>query len=317
MHGVRVFLVLVFCCVFSAVAEPTIAERLGWPEGSKVLMIHADDAGLSHASNQAIFENAAAGTVTSASIMMPCSWVPEFVLYLKKNPDFCAGIHLTYTAEWDNYRWSPVAGRDAVPGLVDEMGFMHDNVPLVVQHSNAEEVEKELRAQIALAEKMGIDISHMDSHMGTLFATPEYFEAYVKVGIEKQIPLLMVGGHGTHLNRENPGRSEQLKPVADKLWASGLPVLDDLSTASYSWKTLDKREELSALIRDLEPGVTWINVHPTLPNEEGKSITNNRELLFGDYLTLNDPAIMALLKEEKVYLTSWRELHARRKASKE
>jgi hypothetical protein len=294
--------------------EETYAEKLGWPKGSRVLMIHADDAGMSHASNAGTIATLEAGTVTSVSIMMPCAWVPGFVAYLKEHPEVDAGLHLTYTAEWDPYRWAPVAGRDAVPGLVDAMGFMHDNVGQVVSNATADEVEQELRAQIALAEKMGIQITHIDSHMGTLFAKPEYFERYVKVGIEKQIPLLIAAGHGSIVSKEDSEAYEQLRPFAEKAWEAGLPVFDDIDTRSYSWKSTEKTAEYVDMIRTLKPGITWFNCHPTKPTEEGKAITNNRETIFGDYNALIDPAVKKAIEEEGVILTTFRELKERRDA---
>ncbi len=294
--------------------EETYAEKLGWPKGARVLMIHADDAGMSHASNAGTIATLEAGTVTSVSIMMPCPWVPGFVAYLKEHPEVDAGLHLTYTAEWDPYRWAPVAGRDAVPGLVDAMGFMHDNVGEVVRKATADEVEQEMRAQIALAEKMGIEITHLDSHMGTLFSNPEYFERYIKIGIEKQIPLLIAGGHGTIVSEEDTAAYEQLRPYAEKLWQAGLPVFDDIDTRSYSWKNLDKTAEYVDMIRTLKPGITWFNCHPTMPTEEGKAITSNRETIFGDYNALVDPAVMKAIEEEGVILTTFREMKQRRDA---
>ncbi|MCC6486701.1 MAG: polysaccharide deacetylase family protein [Candidatus Hydrogenedentes bacterium] len=309
-----VFSLCVLCCVLAQGQEETYAEKLGWPKGSRVLMIHADDGGMSHSSNAGIIGTIEAGTVTSVSIMMPCPWVPEFVAYVKAHPEVDAGVHLTYTAEWDFYRWPPVAGRDAVPGLVDAMGYMHDNVGEVVKNATPDEVEKELRAQIALAEKMGIEVTHIDSHMGTLFAKPEYFERFVKVGIEKQLPLLVAGGHGTVVKKEDASAYEQLKPYVEKIWAAGLPVFDDIDTSSYSWRSRDKKAEYIAMIKALKPGVTWFNCHPTNPTEESEVITNNRELLFGDYLTLIDPEIKKVIEEEGIILTTFRELKQRRDA---
>ena len=306
---------LVFlCCVMAYAQDQTYAEKLGWPKGARVLMIHADDAGLSYASNEGIIAALEAGTVTSTSIMMPCSWVPGLVAYLKQHPEVDAGLHLTYTAEWDFYRWPPVAGRDAVPGLVDAMGYMHDNVGEVVKHASAGEVEQEMRAQIALAEKMGIEITHIDSHMGTLFATPEYFEAFIKVAIEKHLPILMAGGHDTMVKKEDTEAYERLKPFVQKVWDAGLPVLDDIDTSTYSWKTMDKKAQYIDTIHNLKPGITWINCHTTKPTEESKAITNNRELLFGDYLALIDPDVKKAIQDEGIILTTWRELKQRRDA---
>jgi predicted glycoside hydrolase/deacetylase ChbG (UPF0249 family) len=310
-------IVLLLAAGFAGAEEPTYAERLGWPKGSRVLMIHADDLGMSHASNLACIATFEAGTVTSGSVMMPCSWTPGLLPWIKKNPEACVGVHLTLTAEWDDYRWSPVAGREAVPGLVDAQGFMHDNVAAVVANATADEVETEIRAQIALAEKMGFSISHIDSHMGTLYASQPFFERYLKVAVEKQIPLLIAGGHLT-IARVGEGEAlvAALQQVVPLVWNAGLPVLDDIDTRSYSWDGLEKTDEFIQAVRDLKPGVTWLNVHPTLPTEEGKAITANREKLFGDYLALIDPALKKAIEDEGVILTSWRELMARRAKAK-
>lgn len=312
--NVCLVLAVVVSLPFAVRAEdPTYAERLGWPKGARVLMIHADDLGMSYASNVACIASFEAGTVTSGSVMMPCSWTPGLLPWLAKNPEVCVGVHLTLTAEWDDYRWAPVAGRDAVPGLVDAQGFMHDNVPELVKHATADEVEKEIRAQIALAEKMGFKISHLDSHMGALYASPAFFERYMRVAIEKQIPLLIAGGHLSIARKEEgEALAEALKHVVPLVWNAGLPVLDDIDTRSYSWDGLDKTDEFIQAVRDLKPGVTWLNVHPTMPTEEGKAITANREKLFGDYFALIDPRLKAAIEEEGVILTTWRELKERR-----
>ncbi|MFP4500057.1 MAG: polysaccharide deacetylase family protein [Candidatus Hydrogenedentota bacterium] len=295
--------------------DMTFAERMGYPQGARVLMIHADDAGMCKAANDAIVETFEAGTVTSASIMMTCSWVPAFRTWLEKNPEACAGVHLTFTSEWDDYRWGPVLGRDTVPGLLDANGFLPDSVPEVVASASADEVERELRAQVELAERMGIEVSHMDSHMGTLFATPGYFMRFMNVAIEKQIPMLIAGGHLTEARKGEGEVMDMLKPLVTKVWNAGLPVLDDIDTRSYSWKTTDKVAEFKQLVRDLKPGVTWFNVHPTMPTDEARQITNNRELLWGDYFALTDPELMQVIEDEGVILTSWKELMKRRKAA--
>lgn len=112
--------------------ETTYAERLGWPSGTKVVIFHVDDIGMSHNSNLGAIKAVDEGIATSLSIMMPCSWVPEYANYLKANPQTDAGIHLTLTSEWKNYRWGPIAGKPAVPGLADTDGYLWHNVSDVV-----------------------------------------------------------------------------------------------------------------------------------------------------------------------------------------
>jgi len=93
---------------------------------------------------------------------------------LKRYDNVSVGIHLTLNAEWQNYRWGPVAGRDAVPTLVDSNGFffpsrktLFDNNPSVA------DVECELRAQIERALRSGVRIDYVDYHMGAAVNTPE------------------------------------------------------------------------------------------------------------------------------------------------
>ncbi len=154
------------------------------------LIVHIDDAGMCHSANVATMKCLESGASTSASIMMPCSWAPEFAEYAKKHPEFCYGIHFTLNCEWSSFRWAPLAGRDRVPSLVDEDGYMWGGVEQLAKHAKADEVELELRAQIELAKKLGVPISHFDTHMGSVMARPDLVAVYVKLALEYQKPIL-------------------------------------------------------------------------------------------------------------------------------
>ncbi len=296
----------------AAAAEPTFAERLGWPEGSRVLILHSDDVGMSHASNRGSIEALEFGMVTSVSVMMPTPWVSEFARYVKKNPDTDMGLHLTLTSEWDDYRWPPVAGKSQVPGLADEMGCLWDNVPLVVEHATADEVEMEIRAQIDRARTMGLPITHIDSHMGTLFDSDEFFERFIKVGLEMNLPMIMSSSYWPREAKESE-RTKRRRTAIPRIWNGGLPVLDYIHTDSYSWKTRDKKALYIRELRNLPPGITEMIIHCTKPNEVVDVITNSRELLYGDYFAMIDPDVKKVIEDEHIILTTWKELHERRK----
>ena len=125
--------------------DSTYGDRLGFPKGARILIIHVDDAGMSLESNEGAINALTKGAATSVSVMMPCPWVPGFVKWLKSNPDIDAGLHLTLTSEWSEYRWGPVAGRSVVPGLIDSTGNLWPSVPQVVQHASPDEVNARTR----------------------------------------------------------------------------------------------------------------------------------------------------------------------------
>lgn len=297
---------------FAQDPEPTFAERLGWPEGARVLILHSDDLGMSHASNMGTIEALEFGMVTSVSVMMPTPWVVEFAEYVREHPSTDVGLHLTLTSEWDRYRWPPVAGKPQVPGLADEMGCLWDNVPLVIENATADEVETEIRAQIDRATTMGLPVTHLDSHMGTLFSDDSFFERYLKVGIEMDIPLLMARDYWPPETIESD-RTQRRKAAIPRVWNAGLPVIDYVHTATYSWKTRDKEDLYIRDIRNLPEGITEMIIHCTKPNPVIDEITDGRELLYGDYYAMISPRVRQAIENEGIILTTWRELHDRRK----
>jgi predicted glycoside hydrolase/deacetylase ChbG (UPF0249 family) len=304
---------LTFCLTQATRAEKTFAERLGWKPDEIVVILHVDDVGMSHSSNLGAIETTEHGVATSWSVMMPCPWVPEIAKYLKQHPDVDSGLHLTLTSEWSLYRWPPLAGKPKVPGLVDEEGCLWHGVQDVATHATPDEIETEIRAQIDRAERLGIPITHLDSHMGTLFSRLDYFERFAKIGMEKGIPILAIGGHATYASQENPQAGEQIRAWIPKIWNAGLPVLDDLHTGSYDWKPAEKKEKFIALLKELKPGVTEILFHASIPTEDFPLITSSSQARLADAKVLTDSDVKKLIQKRGIILTTWKELKERRK----
>jgi hypothetical protein len=313
---------LVFCD--SCSAQETYAEKLGFPKGARVLILHVDDLGMSWDTNQGAIQALEKGVANSVSIMMPTPWVPGFAHYLKEHPQVDAGLHLTLTSEWKDYRWSPLMGKPKVPGLVDTEGAFWPNVQDVLNHATADEVEAEIRAQLERARTLGIEPTHMDSHMGTLFAKPEFTARYIKIGIETKIPVMIPGGHNAMIGQDLPAAvSDQMRAAGQQLWQAGLPVLDDLHAASYGWEYPKEQLTDEALqkfatgkyietIRKLKPGLTMVIMHCTAPSPVFSYISDSYKIRKGDMLAMLDPAFKKFLEKEKIILTTWREVKERR-----
>jgi predicted glycoside hydrolase/deacetylase ChbG (UPF0249 family) len=309
----RLFCLTFFLVTFSALQtrSQTFAERLGWPKDTIAVILHVDDVGMSHPSNLGAIEATEHGVASSFSIMMPCPWVPEIARYLKTNAaaNLDSGLHLTLTSEWQIYRWGPLAGKKSVPGLVDPEGCLWRSVPEVATHASPDEIETEIRAQIDRAETLGLPITHMDSHMGTLFARPDYFARYMKVGVEKKIPILAIDSHGAYVSKNEPEASQQLRPLIPKIWNAGLPVIDDLHTG---WTGKDTMANLRETLETIKPGVTMIIFHASKMSEEFPLITGSAKGRQVDLDALANPETKALLKRRNIVLTTWRECMQRR-----
>ena len=322
------YTLLISLISFSLSAQnETYAEKLGYPKGAKVIIMHVDDVGMSYDSNMGAFKAVEEGVANSMSVMMPCAWVPGFVHYLKSHPKTDAGLHLTLTSEWKDYRWGPLAGKSVVPNLVDEDGAMWRNVEGTAKHASADDIEKEIRSQLDRARTMGFEPTHMDSHMGTLFARQDYLERYLKVGMEQKIPVMFPGGHDYMIMKEIGGKGltiDQAQSIGKMLWAAGLPVLDDLHNISYDWnqyrgqKVSDevlqqyKTQKYIESFKDLQPGVTMVIMHCTSPTEVFEHISDSGNNRKGDLLAMIDPALRKYIQDNKLILTTWRELKERR-----
>lgn len=338
--------------VFTGQPQPKTpyAEQLGYPKGKKIVIFHVDDAGMFLSANQGAIKSIEQGVATSTSIMMPCAWSASFVNYVLKHPTIDAGIHLTLTSEWKDYRWVPLAGSKQVPGLTDQEGALWPSVAEVVKNASPDEVEREMRAQIDRALKMGLKPTHLDSHMGTLFATPAFLERYIKVGVEYGIPVMFPGGNNTLLadseiqpvidklkaegkwkegmNLPVPEAIKQAPAIGEKIWKAGLPVLDDLYADTGGWKPKDqpdpspeawgkhKTQRFKEILTKMKPGVAMIIIHSNELNESFKYISNSGGSRYADLLSMTDPDLKAFIQSEGIVLTTWRELMERRKAIK-
>jgi predicted glycoside hydrolase/deacetylase ChbG (UPF0249 family) len=278
----------------------TIAERLGYPADSKLLIIHADDLAVAHSEDAASFDALDRQAVTSASIMVPCPWLTEVADYAKAHPDADLGLHLTLTAEWKTYRWGPVESKDKVPSLLDPSGYLWPEVEPAIRNLKAEEVEREIRAQIEHAIAMGIHPTHVDSHMGTLFARPDLFAIYVKVAHEYKLPFLAV--------RAFYAPQELRSLLSDKDVVLDSVVIAGPQVSAANWKAF-----YANAIKNLKPGVTEIIVHLGHDDAELQAVTVDHPDYGAawrqrDYDAVTSPEFKKAIDDNHVVLIRWKDL---------
>lgn len=283
-------------------------------EAKRYLIIHADDAGMCHSVNRATEDALEAGIVSSCSIMMPCPWVTEFAAWAREHPQYDYGLHLTLNSEWTYYRWGPVAPADQVPSLVDKDGYLWDDVPLVEANVRAEEVEKELRAQIDRALELEIPVSHLDTHMGALVCRPDLVEVYVRVGVDYGLPVLFLKNIDERVVKEYPALRDTGTRLVTALEDAHLPVLDGLAQFYGGDSHEERRANYVKTLRDLPPGVSQIIIHCGYFDDELKAVTHSAERRDGDRRIFTDPEIRKILDEEGIEVITWRHFHEMRSA---
>jgi hypothetical protein len=288
---------------FAAVAQnaPPIAERLGYGRGAKLLIVHADDVGMTHSVNAATIRALESGAVNSASIMVPCPWFPEIADYAKTHPEADFGLHLTLTSERVYYRWGPVATRDRVASLVDENGYFHHDWTARTR-IEPKEAEQEIRAQIERAYAMGIRPTHLDSHQYRLYQNgKDLFEVLVRVAHEKKLPFFVVRDWFA----EHPYLESELSP--------GDIVIDHTVTIDPSVPPEKWAEFYRTAMRNLQPGVTEFVIHVAFADAEMMAATRERDTWGAawrqrDFDFFTSDEFRQLLQQEKIQLVSWREL---------
>lgn len=277
----------------------SVAQLLGYADDARVLIINADDFGMCHAENVATMDGLERGAFCSATIMVPCPWFEEVVAFAQRLPTADLGVHLTHTSEWETYKWGPLCGRSAVPTLVDARGHFYRDVESLYAHARLNEVERETRAQIERALAAGIDVTHLDSHMGTLQLDVNYHALYVRLAAEYRLPIRMARRSWMHEMGmaqivEQADRLGVLAP--DHFWYGGPPHADE--TATY-W---------TEVLRKLQPGVSELYVHAAADEPEMRAISDSWAQRAADYRFFMAPGTHTLLRDLGITLIGYRPL---------
>ena len=277
-----------------------IIEKLGYSKGDKLLIIHADDLGLSKSVNKASFSALKKGYVSSGSIMMPCDYVSEVREFANENPKIDLGLHLTVTSEWRDYKWGGVLNPTKTPSLINEKGVFPKTPKQFVLNAEARELKKELQAQIDLSRSMGLNPTHIDSHEGALFFNEDLFRVYLEVGEENKLPVFVPKAVAIHFDKKFP-KPKNLVVIENFFMAESGLKHDNWET--FYLNTLD----------NVMPGLNQLVVHLGYDDQEMRAICVDHQN-FGskwrnlDYDIVSSDLFRETLKKNKIKLVTWGEI---------
>ncbi len=279
-------------------AAAPLAERLGYAADARLVILNADDLGMCHAANEGVYAALRDGRCTSASLMVPCPWAREAAAQYRGED---VGVHLTLNAEFELYRWGPCTQS---PSLLGGDGGFPATVEDVWDHADLDEVRRELRAQVERAILWGFDVTHLDSHMGTLQLRPEFFDVYLDLAVEFDLPLRL------------SGRSTQQFvgfPFRDLAAEEGIVSPDHLLV----YPGVGARQALTIALGDLRPGVTEIFVHPATDSAELRALAPDAGGRVDDLQLMTATGeVDALLAAAGAELVGWRALRDLQRAER-
>jgi chitin disaccharide deacetylase len=280
----------------SAAQQPrTVAERLGYPANSRLLLIHADDYGMLHSVNRATSEALANHWITSASMLVPCPWFPEAAAFVKAHPDFDIGIHVALNSEWTTVRWRPVSPQPAGSSLLDRDGYLPLEEQEVMHRAKPADVSTEVQAQLEKAKAAGVNFTHLDAHMQTITRTPELLAIYLRAATDSHVPALLL-----------EQRAVTQAPASALLVDREVQMQPGVRSAEWlGW--------YKKALAPLPPGVYQLTVHLGFDDDELRGATADHPdwgaaWRQNDYNLVRGPEFQQFLRDQHFILVSWRDL---------
>lgn len=292
-------------------AAQTWAERLGFPADKKVVILHAHDAGMCYESNAAVAELLATGPVRSASAMAPCPWFADFAQWRRLHADADVGLDLTLNSELENYRWQAVAADGTVSSLLDGDGYLARTVVQTMVNATAEEVERELEAQLQKARSAGLNPTHLSTHLGALYTRLELAEVYLGFARRHWIPAVVVELTPAHIERFRSQGYPLPEELVQLIGSYPLPKIDELRILTGAESYEQKKAEFIELIDGLPPGLTQIAFAPAVASDALRHVARDWQQRVWEVQLFADDEVRARLGRDDVQLTDWRELMAR------
>ncbi len=281
--------------------------RLGFAETDRVLITHIDDMGFCHAANQASLACLTSGAASCASVIVNAPWFREAAQICAEHPEFDVGVHLTLTAEYPTFRWPALSTRDPATGLLDKEGYLWHSREDAIRHVTAEAAETEMRAQIDMALEAGIDVTHIDTHMGSV-VHPKFLASYLSLADEYGVPAFLPRVTRERLEALAMGdMAEEFVAILEKVDAARVPVLDEIIIDTLV-DLNDKETFYREKIQSIKPGLTHLLFHPAVNGDELQAIADTHGSRHADYLVWSQAKTRQFIADAGIKLIGYREL---------
>ena len=267
---------------------------LGYPADSRLLIINADDFGMCHAVNEAVFRALKQGVLRSTTLMVPCPWALHAMHFLSDHPEFPFGVHLTVISDWADYRWGPLTSKEKVPSLINEAGYFYnfERMPEFLAQVRLDQLEMEFRAQIEAVLTAGLQPTHLDWHSLRIGARTDISDLMLRLARDYGLALRVAG-----------------RSSIEKVQSLGLPASDYDFLDSYLLDPLDKSARYAQMLRDLPAGLSEWAVHPGLDTAELSAIEHDaKHFRQADFDFLMSQEAKDIVKGEGIILLDYRAL---------
>ena len=288
-----------------------ILEKLCYSSDDRIAIIHTDDIGMCQASISAFIELWDFGLISSGATMVPCPWFLETAAFCRENPQVDMGVHLTLTSEWESYRWGPISTRDPDSGMIDSDGCFYRTSEQIQEHGDPGAVQLELRAQVDRAIALGIDPTHIDTHMGSV-AHLKFLPGYLQLAAQYTTPLMIM--RMDEQDWLDFGLEPEIAKLAVRLVAQtedmGVPLLDHLGGLKLD-QAATRKERIDYAKRsfdELKPGITYFIIHPSKDTPELRAITPDWPYRVADYQAFKSEELRDHIQQSGIHVIGYRTL---------
>ena len=282
-----------------------ILKKLGYADTDRLVILHTDDIGMCQASVQAFIDLWEAGGISSGAIMMPCPWAKEAANYCRDHPGVDMGVHATLTAEWTSYRWSPLSSRDPATGLMDADGFMWRASEETQTHAEAEAVSAEVDVQVRQAQEWGVDLTHVDSHMGTIIH-PKFLPAYLRAAAQAKVPAMLPRTDEAamiHMGMDGE-TAAQMSAFLAQMEEQGLPLIDGLAMLPLD-QPEGQLEIAKKMLSEIPAGITHFLFHPSIDTPELRAICPDWPSRVANYQTFMNPEMREFIRSQGIQVIGY------------